>query len=98
MEMCKSVIREVKQSAEKEEFLTNVDALTDEIMQLLVAEMRYDFDFMVSRRDNRSGPEEEDQNQQVQGIKTDLFAIEKYVDEVVEEIKGKLVSITFYTL
>jgi hypothetical protein len=26
----------------------------------------------------------------VQGIKTDLFAIEKYVDEVVEEIKGKL--------
>jgi hypothetical protein len=31
----------------------------------------------------------------VQGIKTDLFAIEKYVDEVVEEIKGKLVSIRF---
>lgn len=31
----------------------------------------------------------------MQGIKTDLFAIEKYVDEVVEEIKGKLVSIRF---
>jgi hypothetical protein len=28
--------------------------------------------------------------QQLAGIKTDLFAIEKYVDEVVEEIKCKL--------
>jgi hypothetical protein len=27
--------------------------------------------------------------QQLAGIKTDLFAIEKYVDEVVEEIKCK---------
>jgi len=25
--------------------------------------------------------------QQLQGIKTDLFAIERYVDEIVEEIK-----------
>jgi len=32
--------------------------------------------------------------QQIGGIKTDLFAIEKYVDEVVDEIKCK--SCGFY--
>jgi hypothetical protein len=31
-------------------------------MKLLLAEMRYDFDYMVSRRDSRSGQEEEEQN------------------------------------
>jgi hypothetical protein len=62
MEMCKHVIREVTQSKEQEELEANADSLTDEIMQLLLAEMRYDFDYMVSRRDNRSGQEEEEQN------------------------------------
>jgi len=33
--------------------------------------------------------------QTVQGIKTDLFAIEKYVDEVVQEIKCKCNELTF---
>ena len=36
--------------------------------------------------------------QQLGGIKTDLFAIEKYVDEVVEEIKCKfLFSAKFFS-
>lgn len=33
--------------------------------------------------------------QQLQGIKTDLFAIEKYVDEIVEEIKGNQITYNF---
>ncbi len=83
------VIAQVNEPAEDTQIAAKTEELTDEILQLLVAEMRLDFDYMVSRRDSRAQQEEEQQQQQVQGIKTDLFAIERYVDEVLEEIKGK---------
>ena len=39
---------------EDEAIAAKTEELTDEIMQLLVAEMRLDFDYMVSRRDSRA--------------------------------------------
>lgn len=36
--------------------------------------------------------------QQLTGIKTDLFAIEKYVDEIVEEIKCKYIFLKSFTI
>lgn len=60
------------------------EALTQEIFTLLVAEMQLDFELLVNRdAANLQEP------MQLQGIKTDLFAIEKYVDEIITEIKTK---------
>lgn len=68
------------------------EALSDEIMKLLVAELRYDFELLVNRDQAQQQQQQQEQlqaQQQLQGIKTDLFAIERYVDEIVEEIKCK---------
>lgn len=51
--------------------------------------MKFEMDMLI----NRDAPRPHDVNMifkgQVGGIKTDLFAIEKYVDEVLDEIKSK---------
>lgn len=67
------------------------EKLTEEIMTLLLVEMKMDFELLVNREATQMMQMQRQQQEvaQLQGIKTDLFAIEKYVDEIVEEIKGK---------
>lgn len=74
------------------------EALTDEIFGGLMNELisKYNFELLVNRDSERAlqlqyqqQQEQMQIQQQLKGIKTDLFAIERYVDEIVEQIKGK---------
>lgn len=58
------------------------EKLTDEVFGLLVAELKYEMDDLVNREASKGLPKQQG------GIKTDLFAIEKYVDEILEEIQS----------
>lgn len=63
----------------------HADVITDEILQLLVQELHMDFDGIVKR----PGLEAPQQQQVIEGIETNLFAIERYVVEVYEEIESR---------
>lgn len=65
--------------------------MTNEFLGLLLAELQNDFEVLVNRDAAQMiKAQQQDQMamQRIQGIKTDLFAIERYVDEVMEEIKS----------
>lgn len=74
------------------------EAMTDEIFGGLMAELinKFNFEMLVNRDQERAmqlqiqqQQEQMQIQQQLKGIKTDLFAIERYVDEIVEQIKCK---------
>lgn len=71
------------------DLITKGEQLTDELLKALIVELSQEFPQLVSRSEILQMNEMQAASQTVQGIKTDLFAIEKYVDEVVEEIKCK---------
>lgn len=63
-----------EQKAVAEEF-------TDEVFNMLMHQLSYEFGIMINRNDPAKGL-----FKQNAGIKTDLFAIEKYIDEIQTEI------------
>ena len=88
-EMCDQIRLESQFTREQIDF---GEELTADIMQHLVAELRHDFLILVNREASQLLRQQQEQMQaaqQIQGIKTDLFAIERYVDEIVEEVKSK---------
>ena len=60
--------------------------MTDYLMREIVAEANLDMDIMIPRQ-NLPRQKNNIKFFEKKGIKTDLFAIEKYVDEVLEEVK-----------
>ena len=85
--------KEVEESPLNKNQRAFADELTMEILKHLVAEMKHDWEVLVNREAAQMLKQQQEQlaqMQQIRGIKTDLFAIERYVDEVVEELKCKL--------
>lgn len=62
------------------------DQITDYLLQQIQAEFIHDMDTLVPRQ-NAQRQKSNIKFFEKKGIKTDLFAIEKYVDEVLEEVK-----------
>jgi hypothetical protein len=60
--------------------------LTDYLFNEFIAEANNDMDIMIPRQ-NLPRQKNSIKFFEKKGIKTDLFAIEKYVDEVLEEVK-----------
>lgn len=55
--------------------------LTDDLFSMLMNQLSFEFGLMINRNDPAKGL-----YKQNAGIKTDLFAIEKYIDEIQTEI------------
>jgi len=68
--------------------LKNVDGFTDEIFGLLLKEMQMELGLLVNRNIQRN-ESRDPYREQGQGIKTDLFAIERYVDEVHRQVEER---------
>jgi hypothetical protein len=60
--------------------------MTDYLFNEIKAELNLDMDIMIPRQ-NLPKQKNNIKFFEKKGIKTDLFAIEKYVDEVLEEVK-----------
>lgn len=88
---------------EEEQKNAVVDEITDDIFKMVMSEMKLDLDLMFIK-DQKGHKEEGHSNYflsesgrflifERKGIKTDLFAIERYVEEVLEEIMSKILSL-----
>jgi len=70
-------VEEEKQSPEEQMMNKQADSMTDEILGLLMKEMSMELGLMVNRNIQRNDQRGEQFREQGQGIKTDLFAIER---------------------
>ena len=79
-----SPTNEVK--SEKDEL---ADSLSNLILGKLLEDLHQEIEIMVPRTELMSNTREGLKFYEKKGIRTDLFAIERYVDEVLDDVKSK---------